>query len=68
MVALERRLQLAGKLLIAGLLVEAICLLWSRPFAFILLVGLGGFLCAAGIAVYLYSLVSARDLNPKPMQ
>jgi hypothetical protein len=66
MAALERRLQLAGKLLISGLLVEAVCLLWSRPFAFLLLVGLGGFLCAAGIFVYLYSLVAARDLDPKP--
>ena len=63
--ALEKRLQLAGILLIVGLLVEAVCLLWARPIAFILLVGLGGFLCVAGIALYLYSLVSARDLNPE---
>jgi len=60
---LEKRIQLAGILLIVGLLVEAVCLLWARPLAFILLVGLGGFLCVAGIVLYLYSLVSARDLN-----
>lgn len=60
---LEKRIQLAGILLIIGLLVEAVCLLWARPIAFILLVGLGGFLCASGIALYLYSLVSARDLS-----
>jgi hypothetical protein len=58
-VGLEKRLRLSGMLLIFGLLVEAICLLWARPFAFILLVALGGLLCAAGIVVYLYSLVSA---------
>ena len=58
-VGLEKRLRLAGMLLIFGLLVEAICLLWARPLAFILLVALGGLLCAAGIVVYLYSLVSA---------
>ena len=58
---LEKRLQLAGALLISGLLVEAICLLWARPFAFILLVCGGGLLCAAGIVVYLYSLASAGE-------
>ena len=54
---LERRLQISGILLIAGLLVEAACLLWTRPIAFILLVGLGGSLLAGGILVYLHSLV-----------
>ena len=58
---LEKRLQLAGALLIFGLLVEAICLLWERPLAFILLVCGGGLLCAAGIVVYLYSLASAGE-------
>ena len=48
---LEKRLRLAGMLLIIGLLVEAICLLWARPLAFILLVCGGGLLCAAGIVV-----------------
>jgi hypothetical protein len=62
---LEKRLRLAGMLLILGLLVEAICLLWARPLAFIVLVGAGGFLCAAGIAVYLYSLVSAALVRPE---
>ena len=44
-----------------GLLVEAICLLWARPLAFILLVCGGGLLCATGIGLYLYSLVSAGE-------
>jgi hypothetical protein len=64
--ALEKRLRLAGMLLIAGLLVEGICLLWARPLAFILLVGIGGFLCAAGIIVFLFSLVSASEVTPEP--
>jgi hypothetical protein len=63
--SLEQRLRLAGVLLILGLLVEAICLLWARPLAFILLVCGGGLLCAAGIIVYLYSLVSAGDATPE---
>ena len=58
---LEKRLRLAGMFLIAGLLVEAICLLWVRPLAFILLVGGGGLLCGAGIVVYFYSLVSGGE-------
>ena len=64
-VGIEKRLRLAGMLLIFGLLVEAICLLWARPLAFIVLVGAGGFLCAAGIVVYLYSLVSAGRARPQ---
>jgi hypothetical protein len=58
---LENRLRLAGIFLIAGLLVEAACLLWARPLAFILLVGGGGLLCAVGIVVYFYSLVSGDE-------
>jgi hypothetical protein len=64
-VGLEKRLRLAGMFLIAGLLVEATCLLWARPLAFILLVCAGGLLCAAGVVVYLYSLVSAGEATPE---
>ena len=32
---LEKRLQIAGTLLIIGLLIEAICLLWARPISFV---------------------------------
>jgi hypothetical protein len=63
-VGIEKRLRLAGLLLVVGLLVEAICLQWARPIAFILLVVVGGALCTAGIVMYLYSLVSAGE--PKP--
>jgi len=55
---LERRLQLSGILLILGLLVEAACLLARGPIAFLVFVGLGGLLFAAGMLLYLYSLVS----------
>jgi hypothetical protein len=64
MAGIEKRLRLAGVLLILGLLVEAICLLWARPIAFIILVVVGGLLCCCGIVVYLYSLVSASEANP----
>jgi hypothetical protein len=64
-ITFERRLQIAGILLISGLMVEAICLLWVRPLSFIALVCVGGSLSAAGIVLYLSSLVSAGNANPK---
>jgi hypothetical protein len=54
---MHRRLQVSGALVILGLLVEAVCLLWSRPIAFVIFAGLGGFLIAAGVLLFLYSLV-----------
>ena len=57
---LEHRLQLAGLLLILGLGIEAICLLWARPIAFVIMVAAGGFLCTAGVVLYLYALVSRK--------
>jgi hypothetical protein len=59
--SLENRLRWSGALVVLGLLIEAVCLLWTRPLAFIILVGGGGLFCAAGILLYLYTLVSLRD-------
>jgi hypothetical protein len=58
---IERRIRLAGILLIAGLLVELITLRWSHPTAFLFFLLLGGALMALGIGVYLLSLVSAEN-------
>jgi len=63
--SMERRLQIAGILIILGLLTEAICLMWTRPAAFVVFLGLGGFLIAAGILLYLYSLASAKIESAK---
>jgi hypothetical protein len=57
-IRLEKRLQISGVLLIAGLVVEALCLLWARPIGFVLLVAVAGVLLFAGLVVYLLSLVS----------
>jgi hypothetical protein len=54
---IHRKLQVSGVLVILGLLVEAVCLLWSRPIAFVVFAGLGGFLMATGVLLFLYSLV-----------
>jgi hypothetical protein len=56
-VHIRRKLQISGVLVILGLTVEAVCLLWSRPIAFIIFAGLGGLLIAAGVLFFLYSLV-----------
>jgi RsiW-degrading membrane proteinase PrsW (M82 family) len=56
--SLGRRLRISGILVILGLLVEALCLVWSRPIAFVVLVCLGGALIGLGVLVFLYSLVS----------
>lgn len=56
--ALERRLQGSGFLVILGLMVEASCLFWTPPIAFVLFLGIGGILIGLGILIFLYSLVS----------
>lgn len=58
---LERRLQFSGILLILGLFIEAVCLFWTRPLAFVLFLGLGGLLLGLGILLYLISLVSTNQ-------
>jgi hypothetical protein len=62
---IEKRIRLAGILLIAGLLVELVTLRWSHPAAFLFFLLLGGTLMALGIIVYLFSLVSAES-KPSP--
>jgi hypothetical protein len=56
--SMVRRLRISGFLVIAGLLVEALCLVWSRPIAFVVLVCIGGLLIGMGVLFFLYSLVS----------
>lgn len=53
----ERRLQVSGVLIILGLLVEALCLAWRGPLAFLVFLGVGGLLLFAGIILFLISLV-----------
>ncbi len=55
---MEKRVQIAGTLLIAGLAVEAVCLLAAKPIAFVIFVAVGGLLLFAGVAFFLFSLVS----------
>lgn len=61
---LEKRLRVAGSLILAGLLVELVTLKWSHPTAFLFFLLLGGSLMAIGMLFYLYSIVSRRNLGP----
>jgi hypothetical protein len=60
---IERRLRISALCLAAGLLVELFTLFSARPTAFLLFVGLGGLLIAAGIVLYLLTLL--RWLVPR---
>jgi len=55
---LEKRLRIAGSLILIGLVVELITLKWSHPTAFLFFLLLGGSLMAIGVLFYLYSLLS----------
>ena len=54
---LEKRLQVAGILIVLGLVIEALCLIWATPIAFVIFVAIGGLLMFVGIVLFLYSLV-----------
>ena len=63
--AFDRKLQISGMILIAGLVVEGLCLLRGGPIGFILFVGVGGLLIAIGMLYYLYSLASTASSSVK---
>ena len=64
----EHRLQVAAMVLLAGLIVEVLCLLGKGPIAFLLFSGLCATLFLAGILLYLQMLVSASSHHTQPEQ
>jgi asparagine N-glycosylation enzyme membrane subunit Stt3 len=56
---ISTRLRVSGMLIIAGLAVEGLSLVWNHPLSFVAFLGLGGLLLAAGIVLYLWTLVAA---------
>ena len=58
---LERRLRLAGTLIVIGLALQAATLLKVHPLAFIVFLGLGTPVVAAGIVIYLLSLIGPAN-------
>jgi hypothetical protein len=55
---ISKKLRISGILVIAGLLVEALSLVWNHPLSLVAFLGIGGLLLAAGILLYLWALVS----------
>ena len=49
--------RLSGGLLIVGLCIEAISLFWVHPLAFLAFFVIGGTFLAAGVLLFLYSLI-----------
>jgi hypothetical protein len=56
--AVEARLRLAALLVMVGIVVEIASLTWRHPTAFIVFVGIGGLLMAAGMSTFLWTIVS----------
>jgi hypothetical protein len=54
---IERRIRWSGILIVVGLVVQMLSLLWTHPLAFMCFLLVGCPLVAAGILLYLYSLV-----------
>jgi hypothetical protein len=54
---LEKRRQVAGIFIVLSLVIEALCLIWSTPIAFVIFVAIGGLLMFVGIVLFLYSVV-----------
>lgn len=61
---LHRRLRLAGILVALGLAVEAATMYWPHPTAFLVFLGLGGLLVAAGVLLYLVAIVTVPGAPP----
>jgi len=59
-----RKLRVSGILMILGLIVEALSLCWNTAFSFMSFVVAGGSFFAAGILLFLYSLVSSQSSAP----
>jgi uncharacterized membrane protein HdeD (DUF308 family) len=62
---LVRRLRLAGLLLGLGLLIEVATLFWPHPTAFLAFLFLGALLVAAGVLLYLLSIVTDPAAPPR---
>jgi hypothetical protein len=60
----EARLRAASLLVGAGLLVALASMLWNHPLSFLLFLLAGMPLCAAGVLLYLFTIVrSPKDIS-----
>ena len=54
---MDRRLRLAGILVVLGLVIDALSLLWNHALAFLVSMFVGGLFVFLGIVIYLATLV-----------
>ena len=59
--SIERRIRWSGLLIVAGLVIQMLTLFWTHPLGFMCFLLVGCPLVAAGILLFLYSLVSHED-------
>jgi hypothetical protein len=57
-ITIERRIRWSGILIVLGLVLQMLTLLWTHPLAFMCFLMIGCPLVAAGMLLFLYSLVS----------
>ncbi len=57
-ISIEMRIRWAGVLIVLGLLLQMLTLMWTHPLAFMCFLMIGCPLVAAGMLLFLYSLVS----------
>ena len=63
-VTIERRIRRSGMLIVLGLLLQMLTLLWTHPLAFMCFLLIGCPLVAAGMLLFLYSLVLHQTPSP----
>jgi hypothetical protein len=61
---IERRLRTAGILVGLGLTIQLLTLLWIHPLAFMMFLAAGIPITAAGVLLYLVSLLAASRPTP----
>ena len=61
---IERRIQLAAIFVVAGLLVEVVSFVWRSPLSFFLFLIAACGLAAAGIVLFLISLITVGGAGP----
>jgi hypothetical protein len=58
---MERRLRWAAVAVMLGLVIEIVSLRWHRPISFVVFVGVGGLSMAAGMLLFLITIVKTGD-------
>ena len=61
MTSIERRIRWSGLLIVVGLIIQMLTLFWTHPLGFMCFLLVGCPLVAAGILLFLYSLVSREE-------